>query len=30
MNQPINDTLSIVDDTRVDEISEIITPKELI
>lgn len=30
MNQPRNDTLSIVDDTRVDEISEIITPKELI
>ena len=30
MNQPVNDTLSIIDDMRINEISEIITPKELI
>jgi 3-deoxy-7-phosphoheptulonate synthase len=30
MNQPINDTLSVVDDTRISEITEIITPKELV
>jgi len=30
MNQPINDTLSVVDDTRIDEVIEIISPKELI
>lgn len=30
MNQPRHDTLSIVDDTRIDEISEIITPRELV
>lgn len=30
MIQPVKDTLSIVDDMRVDEISEIVTPKELV
>lgn len=30
MNQPIRDTLSVVDDKRIDEITEIITPKELV
>lgn len=30
MNQPKKDTLSVVDDTRISEITEIITPKELV
>lgn len=30
MNQPVKDTLSIVDDMRIEEISEIVTPKELV
>lgn len=30
MTQPKNDTLSIVDDKRIDNVEEIITPKELI
>ncbi len=30
MNQPRNDTLSVVDDKRIDEITEIMTPKELV
>ncbi|MDD3144909.1 MAG: 3-deoxy-7-phosphoheptulonate synthase [Candidatus Gracilibacteria bacterium] len=30
MNQPRKDTLSVVDDKRIEEIEEIITPKELV
>jgi len=30
MNQPRKDTLSVDDDKRIEEIEEIITPKELV